>query len=233
LIKIEAIDLKYLLKSRLHQADIQPNEVLDLNEKYGPVDFYHAALTIGDDYYKTQQFIRQHKRNRRGEVVLIIRNRQQRILLHTKPFYPENIYRLPTGGVKEDESVIAGLYREIREETSFNPRFIHLSAVILYTLKNRRSLLPLNSYLFEIEPDGDHPVVLDAAEEISGFEWAPISYFPRIIDKLENLQPQRWGDWGRFRAVAHRVFSRALEMRKSETSRLDVTGDMRKHAVRQ
>lgn len=217
LIKIEAIDLKQVLNSRLHQADIWPNELLELNEKYGPIDFYHAALTLGDDYFKTQQFVRQHRRNRRGETVMIIRNRQQRILLHTKPFYPASAFRLPTGGIKEVEPVITSLFREIKEETAFNPRFIHLSAIILYTLKNRRSLLPLNSYLFEIEPDGEHPVVLDAAEEISGFEWAPISYFPKIIHKLENLQPRRWGDWGRFRAVAHRVFSGTLEMRKSET----------------
>jgi 8-oxo-dGTP pyrophosphatase MutT (NUDIX family) len=211
LTKIEAVELKFMLNSRLHQSDIWPNELLELNEKYGPVDFYHAKLALGDEYFRRQQFIRQHKRDRRGEVVLIIRNRQRRILLHTKPFYPENIYRLPTGGVKEGESVVASLYREIKEETSFKPQFIHLSAVVLYTLSNRESLLPLNSYIFEIEPDGEHPVVIDATEEISGFEWAPISLFPKIIDKLENLQPQRWGDWGRFRAVAHRIFSRTLE----------------------
>lgn len=215
---IEEIDLKHVLNSRLHQLDVWQNELLELNEKYGPVDFYHAELALGDDYFRAQQFIRQYKRNRRGEVVLIIRNRQKRILLHTKPFYPDNIYRLPTGGVKEDEPVIASLYREIKEETSFYPRFIHLSAIVLYTLSNRQSQLPLNSYIFEIEPNGEHPVVIDAAEEISGFEWAPISLFPLIINKLENLQPQRWGDWGRFRAVAHRVFSGTAEAGNQKSS---------------
>ena len=212
--KIEAVEFKYLCKSMLHQPDVWANEIIELVETYGPTDYYHAELNIGDEYFRSLQYVRKFKRNRRGEVVLAIRNRQGRVLLHTKPFYPPEIYRLPTGGIQEGEAVIACVQREIKEETSFSPRFMHLAAIILYTIKNKRTRLPLNSYLFEIEPDGEHPVVQDDAESISGFEWAPFGYLPRIIAQLEALSPERWHDWGSFRSIAHRVLSRNFNIRK-------------------
>ncbi|RPI00218.1 MAG: NUDIX hydrolase [Calditrichaeota bacterium] len=202
---IQPVSLDNIAQYQMHRRDVIEEELLELADRYGPTNFYLATLTIGDDYFRTWRHSHVYHRNRRGEIVLVIRNRQDRILLHTKPFYPADVYRLPTGGIRERETVISSLYREIYEETSFKPLSIQLCSVVLYHLQNKEDIFPFNSYIFKIEPDGEHPKPVDLAEEISGFEWIPESYLTHVVAKLEGLYPQRWRDWGKIRAVAHRI----------------------------
>ncbi len=203
--RIEAIDWKRLLHSELHARDIRPDEVIGLCEAYGPTDFYYAVVDIGRSYFRSFSRLRGKQSGRRGEVVTVIRNRQNRVLLHTKKFYPPDLYRLLTGGIRKNENVIDALHRELLEETSYSPVFLHLQAIVLYILKNGRRRLPYSSYIFNVKVNDGRPSTKDLSEGISGFEWLPPARFGEVIARLEGLFPERLGDWGRFRAVAHRI----------------------------
>ena len=60
--------------------------------------------------------------DRRGEVVLAICHGGNKVLLHTKSFYPDGVFRLLSGGIRPDESVENALLREAREETGLDVR---------------------------------------------------------------------------------------------------------------
>lgn len=202
---IKKISIKKGITSPIHSEQIRPNEVLELSEKYGPTDCYYASLNLGDEHFSHWESLCEKKRNRRGEVVMIIRNQQNRILLHTKDFYPNNVYRIPTGGINTDESLEQGLNREVFEETGFKIKFIHFLALLLYEFKNKTQVIPFISYLFDVIPDGAHPVVKDENEKISGFEWLPQSKMSLIVKQLKNLHLKKWRDWGIMRSIPHEI----------------------------
>lgn len=203
--QIKPADWKDVLHSELHAPWLNAGEVIELCEKYGPTDFYRAKLQVGRQYFNGLQQIYFEKRDRRGEVVLIIRNRQNRLLLHTKPFYPPNTFRLPTGGIRPNESVLQALHRELAEETSFSPLFIHFSGLVLSSIVCARRKMGLCSYLFEVVTEGTQPRPLDSSENISGYEWVPRPYLAKVIEQLESFTVERWRNWGEYRAVAHRI----------------------------
>ena len=91
-------------------------EISQLRAEYGPSQRWRMVLEMSgpsfDDWLRKMVT----SPNRRGEVVLAIQRPDGRMLLHTKRFYPEGIYRLPSGGVHPDEPVLSGVIREAKEE---------------------------------------------------------------------------------------------------------------------
>src|SRR2546423_356546 len=83
---------------------------------------------------------------RRGEVVLAICSAGNKVLLHTKSFYPDGVFRLLSGGIHPDESVESALLREAREETGLDVRIEKFVALIQYESGIRQH--PFASYLF-------------------------------------------------------------------------------------
>src|SRR5689334_10837308 len=58
--------------------------------------------------------------DRFGEVCMVLRRANGRLLTAIKTFYPSGAYRLLTGGVGHGESIAAALLREIDEETGLD-----------------------------------------------------------------------------------------------------------------
>src|SRR5512132_2149190 len=57
------------------------------------------------------------KRDRFGEVCMVVRRPSGKLLLSIKTFYPRGAHRLPTGGIHHGEGVFDALLRETHEET--------------------------------------------------------------------------------------------------------------------
>ena len=73
-------------------------ELDDLERRLGPTRTLEAAI---DDSFKDPIW----KRDRYGEVCMVIRRRSGKIPLSIKTFYPRGAYRLPTGGIPLGEGV--------------------------------------------------------------------------------------------------------------------------------
>lgn len=150
------------------------------------------------------------RRKRVGEVVLLLRRANGRYLVHTKAFYPQGTYRLPSGGIKAGESLVKAARREATEETGLDVRVEAFLAIVRHHFRRHRKETNLTSYLFLLAEKGGtlHPA--DEDEAITGFRELPLAEVVALADALEALPPE-WGDWGRFRASVHRIVGEVMD----------------------
>ena len=138
-------------QSPLYTDLLQNNERIDLEKTFGPFKSEHIIIEINPSYFEEWQELIQQKRNRRGEVALAIENPDGDILLHTKSFYPDGIYRIPTGGLNYGEKVFDCINREVYEETGFTNYTKQLLAAVFYEFKCQGNRLGFLSFLVKIK----------------------------------------------------------------------------------
>jgi 8-oxo-dGTP pyrophosphatase MutT (NUDIX family) len=143
--------------------------------------------------------------SRSAEVVLVIRRGNGRYLVHTKAFYPKESYRLMTGGIEPDEQPRTAALREAHEETGLQVVITRALARIDYEFQFPGEVYLFTSYLFLLQDQGGDLGVLDEGEEIVDFHEVSLDELPLLANQLEALQGDKWADWGRFRAPAHRI----------------------------
>src|SRR5438309_2139586 len=73
-----------------------------------------------------------HRPDRFGEVCMVVRRPNGKLLLAIKTFYPRGAYRLPTGGIAHDEPILDALRRETEEETGLGTKVRSFLAQIAY-----------------------------------------------------------------------------------------------------
>ncbi len=150
------------------------------------------------------------------------------ILLHTKSYYPEQAYRLPTGGLAPKEDPVAGVVREVAEETGLAVQegpaglrtgcLTDFAGLLTYGFRHRRleQELSFATFVFVIQASsGMEPQVVDETEQIAGWAWCPPGDLHRVAADLCALKERTpsWADWGRFRAAVHTEAARYFEVR--------------------
>jgi ADP-ribose pyrophosphatase YjhB (NUDIX family) len=138
----------------------------------------------------------------RGEVIMAIERPNGRILLHTKHFYPEGIYRLPSGRVLWHEKVEQALRHEVHEETNLQVSIERFLGLIQYEFRYKPSSLRFVSYVFHLRELGGELCCRDHQEGITDFQEASLEDLSQVAARLEGLEDQ-WHDWGNFRAIGH------------------------------
>jgi 8-oxo-dGTP pyrophosphatase MutT (NUDIX family) len=147
---------------------------------------------------------------RLSEVIFMVRRTNGLYITHTKASYPDGIYRLPSGGIKPGEDLLTALWRESTEETNLALSVTDFVAIIRYRFIYGERHFPFTSYLFLLqERDGRVLRSNDPGEEITGFKENTLAEVGALARELESLSDE-WRDWGRFRAVAHRVAEELL-----------------------
>lgn len=191
---------------------IDEPEIASLAEAYGPADRWRETVVMGEEAFADWWYAIGDDRNRRGEVVLAIRRPDGHVLLHTKAQYPPGTYRLPTGGVKPSEPVLAAALREAYEETGLAVVVERFVGVIEYVLRHAEDgrEVPFVSYVLVVRASHAEPVVQDPDEAITDFRFVPPTDLPAIARDLRAL-PGTWGDWGRFRAPSHERVAAVVE----------------------
>ena len=192
------IDYDQAVHSGLH------HNLIDLSELSEYTNYYYSTLNFGATHFERwrQKII---TKKLRGEIAVAVTDPEQRLLLHTKSFYPEDAYRIPTGGINADERLDKALTRELYEETGFHIITKCMKAVILYEYRYQNESLGFITYLFHIKPDHTRPEIHDKSELITGFKWVPLSALKNVIDVLHSLPENGWHDWGKMRAVSHHI----------------------------
>jgi len=157
---------------------------------------------------------------RNAEVLPVVMLPNKKILLHTKDIYPKGVYRLLTGGIKVKENIEKALIRELKEETNTTILSKKLLAKLVYNVKYPKGKKIYTTYIFLVKSKFRNIKNLGSKEHISGLKEIRISQLPSVIKKLQKLKAgpkiksyhvENWEDWGRFRAIAHRIVYNLLK----------------------
>ncbi len=189
----------------------------------------HVSLEV-DDPFLTAYPHNLLRDGRAAEVCYLLYRGQPQagVLLHTKSYYPEQAYRLPTGGLAPGEDPVAGIVREVAEETGLEVRdepselrtgcIADFAGLLTYDFRHRRleREFTFASFMFAIQaPDDMEPQVVDETEQITGWAWCPPDDLHRVAANLCALKERTpsWADWGRFRAAVHTAAAQYFEAR--------------------
>jgi ADP-ribose pyrophosphatase YjhB (NUDIX family) len=193
---------------------VDEQELNDLRAHYGKFCLQHEDLAMEPG---SLDFYRRAFKNRRGEILFVLRRDNGDVLLHTKHNYPEGLYRIPGGGIDWGEPVRKSLGREVFEETQLPVREEQFLGVLSYNFYchqpadlSRKAAdpvggIPFVSYIFVVPGVAGEPIPEDQSEGISGFKWVPLAALAAVAAQLRALPSDDRGslDWGRFRALGH------------------------------
>lgn len=181
---------------------IDDKEFFQLRRQFPKLEMCDHTLNVDRDTFDYWHNVIVTRRDRRGEVVLVIENSAGKILLHTKTFYPKGLYRLPTGGIHIDERVLVAIERETYEETGLKVVTKKFLGIIQLTFQHNNQTLPFVSYVVHLFNKKGKPRVIDPEENIADFRFVPIDVIAQVSQNLKSLS-EKWKYWGRFRAIAH------------------------------
>ena len=74
-----------------------------LKKKFGTYHRHHIDMSVSDGVMSNLLRKMRGKNPRQGEVVMVVPNKSGKIWLHTKASYPDEVYRLMSGGLEPDE----------------------------------------------------------------------------------------------------------------------------------
>ncbi len=185
---------------------IDEKEVAELARRYGPLERRHYVLEMGE---RTFADWREVSNDRRGEVALFILRPSGNVILHAKEFYPEGIYRVPTGGIERGEDVVTAVHREAREETGLTVAIERCLGVLEYEFRYRGETLPFVSYVFLLRENGGQLCPQDEGERITSFREVPLTELEAVARNLRAIEAD-WRDWGHYRAIAHSFVAEVL-----------------------
>jgi len=199
------------------------NQRAGVEAAFGPLPAVHHRLDVGPRLFR--DLAPAPTRGRMGEVVLLLRRADGKVLLHTKSFYPPGTYRLPSGGIRPGEGVTEAARREAAEETGLSAREPRPLGLLTYTLRDGRRRCFFHSWLVAADVEGE-PNPGDGEEGIAGFRWVGPEELDRAAEALRALPP-KWDGWGRFRALAHEAAARRLSTTQDARRRMqeEMDGD--------
>ncbi len=180
---------------------VDPDEIVELAAQLGEPLRWARSVEVTPRFLHDRQ---RSVRNRRGEAVLAVMRPGHRVLLHHKAFYAPSAYRLLSGGIRYGEPARAGAERELAEETGLTVPLVRFAGVVEYDFHSGDDHVSLASYLFLTGETGEPPHVMDAGEAITDFWEADWNDLAQTALALEQM-PAEWSEWGRFRAVPHRM----------------------------
>ncbi len=178
---------------------------------------YDAPLVRTIDLGASTQFDPLNKTDRYGEVCMVIRRRNGRLITAIKTFYPKDAYRLLTGGINHGERVYDALLRETHEETGLEVNVSRFLAALAYSLNGNDHTPIFYTFAFLLDEVSGTLGTLDETERVEAFREVSVEDLPKMADTLRHIQhePSReiggnWHDWGEFRAAVHDAVYTAL-----------------------
>jgi ADP-ribose pyrophosphatase YjhB (NUDIX family) len=181
-------------------------ELAELGAIYGEPLLRRCTRDVSE---ATFRFWKAKSKKRFGEVVLFILRANGRLLLHTKAFYPEGVFRLPSGTLLEGERLLDAVRRETREETGLQVRVEHFLAVLEFEFRWQGQSLLIPSYLFLVREVQGTLHCEDGKEQICAFREISPCELIGVAEQLEHMSAE-WQDWGWFRSIPHRIAAQLL-----------------------
>ena len=190
------------------------DELAQLAQSYSQ-PLVQVADLAGDDSYNPLR----KADGRYGEVCMVVRRTNGRLLTMIKASYPRGAYRLPTGGVNPGERILDALLRETMEETGLQVEIRRFLAAVAYRTSNSRERPVFYTFAFLLNEVGGKLGAIDLSEEVEDFREIEPDQLLSVAQYLNGVEPTEGSDnmgghlrdWGEFRAVIHQVVWEALK----------------------
>jgi len=140
------------------------------------------------------------QRDRRGEVVFCVIRPTGKAITVTCAEYPENIYRIPTGGISHGEDILEAVFREVREELGLEAEIRAFPGVIRTRFEYEEEYVMFYSYVFILDETGGRLLEDASDDEVSGIREVDRDGLRRTARSLYELKG-KWQDWGKFRYI--------------------------------
>ncbi len=150
------------------------------------------------------------QRDRRGEVVFCVIRPDGSIITVTCSEYPENIYRIPTGGIGHEENIIDAIFREVKEELGLEVRIRSFAGVLRTRFEYNDDFVMFYSYIFILDEIGGRLLEDASDDEISSIREVDLSGLEIIAADLDSIKG-KWHDWGKFRYITTSAVLRYLK----------------------
>jgi 8-oxo-dGTP pyrophosphatase MutT (NUDIX family) len=135
-----------------------------------------------------------------------------------KTFYPPEGYRLMTGGIHHEEPILDALLRETHEETGLEVTIKRFLAAVAYRVPAINDTSSFYTFAFLLDEIGGTLGSLDEDERVEAFREIGPDELKMVAATLDSIPSERdpeidgnWRDWGKFRAIIHRLVGEALE----------------------
>ena len=199
-------------------AEHHEHEIASLAERYGTPR--RVGVMLGGAAFDPL-----NRADRYGEVCMVIRRPNGRLVTAIKTFYPRGAYRLLTGGIGLGEPVEQALWREVAEETGLDVRIAGFLALIEYRFATpharvfleRHASADFVTFAFLLDELGGTLAMHDPDEDHESFCEVEPAQLPVLANRLAHVPGTfseriggSWRDWGSFRAVVHRVVAEHL-----------------------
>jgi 8-oxo-dGTP pyrophosphatase MutT (NUDIX family) len=186
------------------------DEIVELSQRYGqPIE---RLITLP----ATKPFDPLSKKDRYGEVCMVVRRKNGHFLTMTKTHYPKRAYRLLTGGIDHGERIFDALLRETAEETCLEVKVNRFLAAVAYRLTGEETPR-FYTFAFLLDEIDGTLCVIDEGEKIEDFREIETHDLPAIAEYLEHAGDDystktdtAWRDWGQFRAAIHLLVQEAM-----------------------
>jgi 8-oxo-dGTP pyrophosphatase MutT (NUDIX family) len=186
------------------------DEIVQLSQRYGQPLEHLETLPI------QKPFDPLNKKDRYGEVCMVVRRKNGRLLIMKKTYYPTEAYRLLTGGISHGETIFDALLRETAEETGLDVAVNRFLVAAAYRLQGKERPR-FYTFAFLLDEIGGTLGVVDDGEQVEDFREIEPDELLATAERLEHIGKNyskkiggRWQDWGHFRAVIHRLVGKAM-----------------------
>jgi len=100
---------------------ILPENLHEFENTYGSPEELYTAFEMNSSEFK--RLIASQKHGRSHDITIFIR-KNGKWIVNSKPWYPKGLYRIPSGGIRPDESIEDGTLREVYEETGCKVKLV-------------------------------------------------------------------------------------------------------------
>lgn len=158
--------------------------------------------------------------DRYGEVCMVVRRTDGRLLTGKKTFYPAGAHRLLTGGINFGEKVLDALLRETWEETGLQVVVCRFLVAVAYHAPAQPEQPVFYTFAFLLDEAGGVLESQDPQENLEYFREITLDELPERAEFFSHLGDEHYphlqgnlADWGKFRAVIHYLVWEALRQK--------------------
>ncbi len=190
---------------------VKKDEFLSICNKFRcESNIKEVFLEYEDKFFFNKMKHKIEKKAKIGEVVFGVFRKNGKVITVRSQDYPNNIFRIPSGGIKPNENVLDALYREVGEELGLKVEIREFLGVINYHFKHKLDAIDFFSYMFILDEKSGNLLIDSTDDEVCEIIEADFPKLLEITNILHNISGS-WQDWGHFRYESTNAILRYME----------------------